>query len=98
MSAEKAARSPRLVVSRPVGERTGRVLSVEAGLVLVRTRRGTVRASLGAALLSRMAQDAATAPCPGDRVLLRTWTDGPVTVERVLARPLGHAEPGEAPR
>ena len=54
------------------------------------SRRRKVRASLGAAVLARMAQDPEAAPRVGDRVLLRWWADGPVTVERVLARGVDH--------
>jgi ribosome biogenesis GTPase / thiamine phosphate phosphatase len=86
VSAEKAAWTPRLVVSRPVGERTGRVVAVEVGVVQVVSRRRRLRASLGSALLQEMAKDATAAPRVGDRVQLRSWADGPVTVERVLAR------------
>lgn len=86
MSAEDAAPGPRLAASGPAGERTGRVVSVGDGFVHVVSKAGPVRASLGSDLLARMAQDASAAPRPGDRVLLRTWCDGPVTVERILAR------------
>ena len=86
MSAEKAAWSPRLVVSRPAGDRSGRVVAVEPGVAQVRTRRGTIRASFGAALLGLMVRDPEAAPRVGDRVRLRTWADGPVTIERVVAR------------
>lgn len=86
MSAEDAASAPRLAACGPAGERTGRVVSVGAGVVHVVCASGRLRASLGADLLARMAQDADAAPRPGDRVLLRTWSDGPVTVERILAR------------
>ena len=86
VSAEQAAWTPRLVVSRPVGERTGRVVAVDVGVVEVVSRRRTFRASVGASLLQQMAQDRASAPRVGDRVRLRFWADGPVTVERVVAR------------
>ena len=106
MSAEKAGWTPRLVVSRPVGERTGRVVSVEVGVVTVVSRRRRLRATLGAPLLEAMAHDPQAAPRVGDRVQLRSWADGPVTVERVVARatpaqtpepPSGHS-PGDEPR
>ena len=97
VSAEKAAWSPRLVVSRPVGERTGRVLSVESGVVQVRTRRSVIRASFGSGLLARMAQHPDAAPRVGDRVRLRTWADGPVTVERVIARVAGPPDEQDEP-
>ena len=93
MSAEKAAWTPRVVVSRPVGDRTGRVVAVEVGLVHVVSRRRRLRASLGAALLQRMAKDPEAAPRVGDRVQLRCWADGPVTVEQVLAREVPPEQP-----
>ena len=92
VSAEKAAWTPRLVVSRPVGERTGRVVAVEVGVVQVVSRRRRIRATLGSALLAEIGRDPATAPRVGDRVQLRSWADGPVTVERVLARPVPPTE------
>jgi len=92
VSAEKAGWTPRLVVSRPVGERAGRVVAAEVGVVTVISRRQRLRATLGAALLEAIAQDGEAAPRVGDRVQLRTWADGPVTVERILAR---KATPGD---
>src|SRR5688572_28061255 len=86
VSAEKAAWTPRLVVSRPAGERTGRVVAVEVGVVHVVSRRRRLRATVGSVLLAEMARDPESAPRVGDRVRLRCWADGPVTVERVLAR------------
>lgn len=86
MSADKAAWTPRLVVSRPAGERTGRVVAVQPGVVAVVSGRRRVRASLGAALLCEMAKHPGAAPRLGDRVQLRFWADGPTTVERVLVR------------
>jgi ribosome biogenesis GTPase len=86
VSVETAGWTPRLVVSRPVGDRTGRVVSVDVGVVEVVSRRRTFRATVGAALLQQMAQDRSSAPRVGDRVRLRFWADGPVTVERVVAR------------
>jgi ribosome biogenesis GTPase len=86
VSAEKAGWTPRLVVSRPVGDRTGRVIAVESGVVIVVSRRRRLRATLGSALLREIAQDSGATPEVGDRVQLRSWADGPVTVERVLAR------------
>jgi ribosome biogenesis GTPase len=86
VSAEKAGWPPKVVVSRPFGERTGRVVSVDVGVVTVVSRRQKVRASLGSTLLEAMAHDPEAAPQVGDRVQLRSWVDGPVTVERVLVR------------
>ncbi len=86
MSAEKAGWTPRLVVSRPVGDRTGRVVAVEPGVLVVVSKRQRLRATFGAPLLSEIAQDPEALPRVGDRVQLRQWADGPVTVERVLVR------------
>ena len=86
MSAERAEWTPRVVASGPAGETTGRVVAVEVGAVAVVSRRRRLRASLGAPLLEAMAQDAGAVPRVGDRVQLRTWADGRVTVERVLVR------------
>ena len=97
VSAEKAAWTPRLVVSRPVGDRTGRVVAVEVGVVHVVSRRRRVRATLGSTLLGEMARDPAATPRVGDRVQLRSWADGPVTVERVLARAVPPTEPPRMP-
>jgi hypothetical protein len=78
----------RIVSAQVAGDGSGRVVAVEAGLVLV-TRRGLmVRATIGGDLLARLAADPAAGPRAGDRVLLRCWADGRVTVEQVLARGL----------
>lgn len=88
VSAEKAGWTPRLVVSRPVGDRTARVVAVEVGVVHVVSGRRRIRATVGSVLLQEIARDPEAAPRAGDRVRLRSWADGPVTVERVLARGL----------
>jgi ribosome biogenesis GTPase len=98
VSAEKAGWTPRLVVSRPAGDRTGRVVAVEVGVVHVVSRRHRLRATLGAGLLQDIARDPAAAPQIGDRVQLRAWADGPVTVERVLARAVPPEPPGDLRR
>jgi ribosome biogenesis GTPase len=81
---------------RPV-ERPGRVVLVEEGVATVVTRGRTLRASYGGALLGRIAQDVGATPRPGDRVRLCFWPDGPVTVERVVARPVPPAVPPAVP-
>lgn len=73
---------------RPAWDRVGRVLQVTLGVVLVRMPDGPVRATLGGDLLADIARDRDGAPRVGDRVVVRTWGDGAVTVERVLARPV----------
>jgi ferric-dicitrate binding protein FerR (iron transport regulator) len=70
------------------GERTGRVVSVETGLVQVSCRGRLLRTTLGACMLAEMARTPQAAPRVGDQVRLRTWADGRITLETVLARPL----------
>ena len=86
MSAEEAGWTPRLVAFGPAGDRTGRVVAIEPGVVHVVSRHRRLRATLGSAMLRDIAQDPEAAPRVGDRILLRSWADGPVTVERVLLR------------
>ncbi|MEO3777913.1 ribosome small subunit-dependent GTPase A [Micromonospora sp. B11E3] len=79
--AERAAH-----VRRRTDQRPGRVARVDRGVCTVLDADGPVRATLGAAVLSAAARDLTRLPCAGDWVLLRTWPDGPVTVESVLPR------------
>lgn len=72
--------------------RRGRVVRVEPGLVLCALGRTRVRATVCGPLLARIAGDPSAAPRPGDRVLLRMWGDGRVTVDRVVARSLPAGE------
>lgn len=64
----------------------GRVTRVDRGMTSVLTEGGPVRASLGAGLLGRVAQDPAEGPATGDWCVLRTWPDDRVTLERILPR------------
>ena len=64
----------------------GRVARVDRGVCTVIAESGPVRASFGAAVLDAAATDATAAPCTGDWCLVRTWPDGPVTIEAVLPR------------
>ncbi|MFL6135143.1 MAG: ribosome small subunit-dependent GTPase A [Nocardioidaceae bacterium] len=64
----------------------GRVARVDRGMTSVLTEDGPVRASLGAGLLGRIAQDPTEAPATGDWCVLRTWPDDRVTLERILPR------------
>ncbi|MGH3506561.1 MAG: ribosome small subunit-dependent GTPase A [Nocardioidaceae bacterium] len=66
--------------------RPGRVIRVDRGVCTVLTRTGPVRATLGGEVLDAMAADAADAPTTGDWCLLRSWSDGPVTIEVLLPR------------
>jgi ribosome biogenesis GTPase / thiamine phosphate phosphatase len=64
----------------------GRVARVDRGVCTVLTPDGPVRATLGGGVLDAMAADATDGPCTGDWCLLRTWSDGPTTIEVVLPR------------
>lgn len=61
--------------------RLGCVVSVEAGVAVVLTDVGEVRATFGGGMLCRIARDRSCLPGPGDWVVLRAWPDGPMTVE-----------------
>jgi ribosome biogenesis GTPase len=64
----------------------GRVVRVDRGLACVLSETGANRATVGGALLARMAQDPTEGPCTGDWCLLRHWPDQRLTIERVLPR------------
>lgn len=66
--------------------RPGRVSRVDRGVCSLLTRAGTVRASVGGALLAAAAHDPVRLPCAGDWVVLREWPDERTTVEAVLKR------------
>jgi ribosome biogenesis GTPase len=68
-----------------VGE-PGRVVRVDRGQCKTMTASGLVRATLGAPVLEAAGHDPIDAPCTGDWVVLRSWPDGPITVEAVLPR------------
>jgi ribosome biogenesis GTPase / thiamine phosphate phosphatase len=63
-----------------------RVTGVDRGSCTVLTGRGPTRATFGGPVLERMAADATHAPCTGDWCVLRSWPDGPVTMEALLPR------------
>jgi hypothetical protein len=78
----------------------GRVVRVDRGVVTVLTEKGTDRVTLGGALLSEIAEHPDRMPCAGDWVVVRSWPDGPHTLERVLPRRSvvpGSGTPGECP-
>ncbi len=75
-----------LAATMPGGGAPGRVVRVDRGLATVLTRKGTVRAGLGGALLDAVATDRLHAPVTGDWVLIRRWPDDRVTLEAVLPR------------
>jgi ribosome biogenesis GTPase len=75
-----------LASSYPDTDAPGRVARVDKGLCTVVTEHGPIRASYGSALLDACAVDAQSGPCTGDWCLVRSWPDGPVTVEAVLER------------
>jgi hypothetical protein len=78
-----------VVAAQVAGDRTGRVVSVRTGLVMVTVRGRVLRTTIGAELLAAMARDEAAGPRVGDRVRLRCWSDGRTTVEQVLERAEG---------
>jgi ribosome biogenesis GTPase len=66
--------------------RPGRVLRADRGVCTVLTAAGTVRASLGGAVLARAARAPEWLPCAGDWLAVRAWPDDRLTVEAVLPR------------
>ena len=62
-------------------QKVGCVLAREIGVLVVLTDVGPVRASYGARMLGQIARDRSRVPEPGEWVVLRRWSDGPVTVE-----------------
>lgn len=83
--------------------RPGRVVRVDKGVCSVRTEHTVHRVGLSGDLLSSTCQDPVAAPCVGDWVMLRSWSDGRETLERVLPRrsalvrgQAGGASPGQA--
>lgn len=64
----------------------GRVARVDRGLCTIWASEGPVRASFGSAVLDAIAADPRQTPCTGDWVLVRTWPDGPLTLEVILPR------------
>lgn len=50
------------------------------------TAAGVVRATVGCLVLQAAAADPIAAPCAGDWCVVRSWDDGPLTVESVLPR------------
>lgn len=64
----------------------GRVLRTAGGVADVLTEAGVLRAGHGGDLLAAVATDAATAPVPGDWVVVRHWPDHRATVTQVLPR------------
>jgi len=72
---------------RPLGTaRPGRVARVDRGVCTALCADGTVRASLGGAILAAAAGDPALLPCAGDWIAVQTWPDGRVTAEALLPR------------
>lgn len=69
------------------GLEPGRIVSCDEAGALVLTTAGAARATFCAPLLLSSARARAAGrswPRPGDRVALRYWPDGPVTVEGVV--------------
>lgn|SRR6185312_3410321 len=66
----------------------GRIMTCDLVGALVLTELGSASATYGASLLLAAARARSAGrlwPKPGDRVALRRWPDGPVTVEGVVA-------------
>jgi ribosome biogenesis GTPase len=63
-----------------------RVTRVDRGVCTALSAGGSVRASLGGAVLNAAASDARCLPCAGDWVVVRSWPDERLTIEAVLAR------------
>jgi ribosome biogenesis GTPase len=68
------------------GQRPARVTRVDRGACDAQDLAGPVRATFSGALLSTVAEDPVAAPCVGDWVVLRDWSDDRTTVEAVLGR------------
>jgi ribosome biogenesis GTPase / thiamine phosphate phosphatase len=68
-----------------VGE-PARIVRVDRGMCKALTDSGPVRATLGAGVLEAVGHDPVNGPCTGDWCVLRSWPDGPVTVEALLPR------------
>jgi ribosome biogenesis GTPase len=66
--------------------RPGRVSRVDRGVCSVLAADGTIRASVGGALLADAVHDAVRLPCAGDWIVVRSWPDERTTVEAVLRR------------
>ena len=86
----RAPRPPyiHVVLTRPAPATdlsVGCVLRVDHGVYDLLCRGGRLRVTLGGAMLARMARDPQAGPCPGDWCEVRTWPDGPRTLERVLS-------------
>ncbi len=67
-------------------QRPARVIRVDRGVCTLISAGGTLRASLGGAVLAAAAKDPTRLPCAGDWAVVRTWPDDRMTVEAVLAR------------
>src|SRR4051794_388695 len=67
-------------------QRPARITRVDRGVCTALGASGSIRASLGGAVLNAAASDPRTLPCPGDWVAVRHWPDDRLTVEAVLAR------------
>ena len=67
-------------------QRPARITRVDRGVCTALGASGSIRASLGGAVLHTAAYDPRTLPCAGDWVAVRYWPDDRLTVEAVLAR------------
>jgi ribosome biogenesis GTPase / thiamine phosphate phosphatase len=72
--------------ARDATHEPGRVVRADRGVCTVLCAGGAVRASLAGAVLTAASRDPVNLPCAGDWVIVRTWPDQRVTLERVLPR------------
>jgi ribosome biogenesis GTPase len=66
------------------GLSVGCVLRVDHGIYDLLCGAGRLRVTLGGPMLAAMARDPMAGPCPGDWCEVRSWPDGPYTLERLL--------------
>jgi ribosome biogenesis GTPase len=73
-------------MSVPAGLEPGRVARTDRGICTVLTATGSVRATIGGAVLCCAAADPVAMASTGDWVALRRWPDDRITIEAVLPR------------
>lgn len=75
-----------LTASYDGGSVPGRIARVDRGVCTVYTESGAVRAGVGADVLDKWAAEAIAGPVTGDWCWVRSWCDGPLTIEALLPR------------
>lgn len=79
------------------GHFAGRVTKVDRGRVDLLSSAGAEQALLASTLLAAAADDPTTAPCTGDWVVGRRWSDGRISAEAVLPRRTAFMRAGVTP-